>query len=56
MKLSQTLCPLVPVRATVQPTRQGAAPEMVPGFLAEGKEEDPAGARGGYPGETLQDV
>lgn len=38
----------VPVRATVQPARQGTPPEMVPGFLAEGKEENPAGTRGGY--------
>lgn len=47
---------LVPIRATVQPARQGTPPEVVSRFLAEGKEENPAGTRGGYPRKTIQDV
>ena len=54
--LASILCLLVPVRTTVQPTRQGAPPEMVPRFLAEGEEENPAGVGSVHPRETFEDV
>ena len=54
--LTTSVSPVVPVRAALQSTGEGAPPEVVPRVHAEGEEEDPARAGRRHLGPALQDV
>ena len=54
--LTTSVSPVVPVRAALQSTGEGAPPEVVPRVHAEGEEEDPARVGRRHLGPALQDV